>query len=96
MIDGFDGDERYYAGLVAERLGIPIQFRDLGGKILDPAWAEACVHTAEPVSYPLNLIADRRQYQISRIILGRAVCRYIPAIVHSGYTIKHGCQRACD
>jgi hypothetical protein len=42
---------------------------------LDPAWAEACVHTAEPVSDPLNLIADRRQYQISRIILGRAVCR---------------------
>ena len=35
VIDGFDANERYYAGLVAERLGIPIHFRDLTGKLYD-------------------------------------------------------------
>ena len=62
VIDGFDRNERYYAGLVAERLGIPIHFRDLSGKIFDPAWAEAGVHTPEPVANPLNLVSDREQY----------------------------------
>jgi asparagine synthase (glutamine-hydrolysing) len=63
VIDGFDRNERYYAGLVAERLGIPIQFHDLSGKIYDPAWAEAGVHTPEPVANPLNLVSDREAYQ---------------------------------
>ena len=63
VIDGFDGNERYYAGLVAEHLGIPIHFRDLTGKMFDPAWAEADVHTAEPLANPLNLVSDRKEYQ---------------------------------
>ena len=63
VIDGFDRNERYYAGLVAERLGIPIQFRDLSGKMFDPTWAEAGIHTAEPTANPLNLVSDRQQYQ---------------------------------
>ena len=64
VIDGFDRNERYYAGLVAERLGIPIEFHDLSGKIYDPAWAEAGVHTPEPVANPLNLLSDREAYQV--------------------------------
>lgn len=63
VIDGFDRNERYYAGLVAERLAIPIQFRDLSGKMFDPTWAEAGIHTAELTANPLNLVSDRRQYQ---------------------------------
>jgi asparagine synthase (glutamine-hydrolysing) len=63
VIDGFDRNERYYAGLVAERLGIPIRFHELSGKIYDSAWAEAGVHTPEPVANPLNLVSDREQYQ---------------------------------
>jgi asparagine synthase (glutamine-hydrolysing) len=63
VIDGFDRNERHYAGLVAKHLAIPIQFRDLGGKIFDPTWAEAGVHTAEPTANPLNLVSDRQQYQ---------------------------------
>jgi asparagine synthase (glutamine-hydrolysing) len=63
VIDGFDRNERYYAGIVAERLGIPIRFQDLSGKIYDPAWAQADVHTPEPVANPLNLVSDREQYQ---------------------------------
>jgi asparagine synthase (glutamine-hydrolysing) len=63
VIDGFDRNERYYAGLVAERLGIPIQFQDSSGKMFDPAWADTGVHTAEPVANPLNLVSDREAYQ---------------------------------
>ena len=63
VIDGFDRNERYYAGLVAEHLGIPIHFRDLTGKTFDAAWVEANVRTAEPLANPLNLISDRKEYQ---------------------------------
>lgn len=63
VIDGFDGNERHYAGMVAEHLGIPIQFHDSTGKMFDAAWEESAVHTSEPISYPLNLVADRRGYQ---------------------------------
>jgi asparagine synthase (glutamine-hydrolysing) len=62
VIDGFDGNERYYAGLVTEHLGIPIHFQDLTGKTFDPDWEGAGIHTAEPVANPLNLSADRRAY----------------------------------
>jgi asparagine synthase (glutamine-hydrolysing) len=63
VINGFDRNERYYARLVAEHLGIPIHFRDLSGKACDPAWAEAEIHTPEPVANPLNLVSDREAYQ---------------------------------
>lgn len=58
LIGGFDSNERYYAGLVAEHLGIPIHFRDLTGKMYDRDWAETAVHTAQPVANPLNLVSD--------------------------------------
>jgi asparagine synthase (glutamine-hydrolysing) len=64
VIDGFDRNERYYAGLVAKHLAIPSQFRDLSGKMFDPTWAEAGIHTAEPAANPLNLMSDRQQYQV--------------------------------
>jgi len=63
VIDGFDGNERYYAGLVAERLGISIQFRDLTGKTVDTGWTETTVHTPEPVANTMNLVSDRKEYQ---------------------------------
>ncbi len=65
VIDGFDGDERYYAGLVAEHLGIPIRFQDLTGSAIDPNWAKTSVRTPEPVSDPMNLVSDRREYQLA-------------------------------
>jgi asparagine synthase (glutamine-hydrolysing) len=61
--DGIDGNERYYAGLVAERLGIPINFRDLTEKVIDPDWDATAVQTPEPVPYPMNLVSDRQQYR---------------------------------
>jgi asparagine synthase (glutamine-hydrolysing) len=63
VIDGFDGDERHYASLVAEHLGIPIHFRDLTESALDSDWAEADVHTSEPLANPLNLVSDREEYR---------------------------------
>jgi asparagine synthase (glutamine-hydrolysing) len=63
VIDGFDRNERYYAGLVAEHLGIPIHFRDLTGKVVDPAWTETAVQTPEPVKNPMNLVSDRGEYR---------------------------------
>jgi asparagine synthase (glutamine-hydrolysing) len=65
VIDGFDGNERYYAGLVARHLGIPITFHDLTGNVIDPAWAETSARTPEPVVDPMNLVADRREYQLA-------------------------------
>ena len=63
VIDGFDRNERYYAGLVAEHLGISIHLRDLTGKTFDHNWAETAVHTPEPVANPLNLVSDCEEYQ---------------------------------
>jgi len=62
LIDGLDQNERYYAGVVAERLGIPIHFRDRSPKTIDPRWNRTAVHTPEPVSDPRNLAGDREQY----------------------------------
>lgn len=63
VVDGFDGNEQYYAGLVAEHLGIPIDFQDLTGRVIDPNWAESRVSTPEPVTDPMNLVFDRREYR---------------------------------
>jgi asparagine synthase (glutamine-hydrolysing) len=63
VIDGFDRNERYYAGLVAERLRIPIHFQDSTGSVIDPDWMNAAVHTPEPVTDPMNLVSDRREYR---------------------------------
>ncbi len=63
VIDGADCDERYYAGSAARYLGIPIHFRDLTGRTFDPDWEDSGVHTPEPVSSPMNLLSDRREYR---------------------------------
>src|SRR6202023_2555541 len=40
VLDRIDGNERHYASLVAERLRIPIHFRDRSGRMIDPDWEE--------------------------------------------------------
>src|ERR1051326_5217212 len=53
VVDGIDGNERYYAGLVAKRLEIPIRFNDSSAPF-DPNWDRTAVHTPEPVPHPIN------------------------------------------
>ena len=67
VVDGLDGNERYYAGLVAQRLRIPIHFWDVGARAIDPDWQETRIHTAEPCADPTNLAA------------GFEECRFIAA-----------------
>jgi asparagine synthase (glutamine-hydrolysing) len=45
-------DERYFATLVARRLGIPIHFRYLDNEPFDPNWEREQIHTPEPVEGP--------------------------------------------
>jgi asparagine synthase (glutamine-hydrolysing) len=63
VIDGFDGNERHYAALVAGHLGISIEFRDLTERSFDPDWDEIKFHTPEPVACPMNLFSDRDQHR---------------------------------
>ncbi len=62
VIDG-PGSERYYAGLVAEQLGVPIHFLDRSAQMIDPDWNESAIHTPEPVANPMNLMVDREEYR---------------------------------
>ena len=56
ILDGvMDNNERYYANLVAEHLGIPIHFFDRSEHLIDPNWEEAGIRTPEPVLDPTNL-----------------------------------------
>lgn len=41
-------DEGFYAGLVAEQIGIPIEYRDGDEDFIHQNWEKACFHTAEP------------------------------------------------
>jgi asparagine synthase (glutamine-hydrolysing) len=61
--DGFDSDERYYSGLVASFLGIPIHYRDLGEKLAQGLWSWAAWHTPEPSGNGMNPNADGAYYQ---------------------------------
>jgi asparagine synthase (glutamine-hydrolysing) len=64
VLDGvMDSNERYYAGLVAERLGIPIHFFDRSEKLIDPDWERAEVRTPEPVLDATNLTLEREEYR---------------------------------
>jgi asparagine synthase (glutamine-hydrolysing) len=64
VLDGvMDNNERYYAGLVAERLGIPIQFLDRSESIVDPDWEQSEVRTPEPVLDATNLALDRQEHR---------------------------------
>ncbi len=64
VLDGvIDSNERYYAGLVAEHLGIPIHYFDRSKNLIDPHWEEAGVRTPEPVQDPTNLILEQKEYR---------------------------------
>ncbi|MDO8432474.1 MAG: asparagine synthase-related protein [Candidatus Binatus sp.] len=56
-------DERYYAGLVAARLGIPIHFRALDDLMIDPGWQSAALSTPEPVAYPLARAEELKYFR---------------------------------
>jgi asparagine synthase (glutamine-hydrolysing) len=57
VYDGHD-EERAYAGLVADHLGIPIHFRDGMSDLIDPDWERTSFRTSEPIPYPTNLRSD--------------------------------------
>src|SRR5206468_3633823 len=59
LVEGLDRNERLYAGLVAERLGIPIHFRDRGAKTIDPDWYKRTIHTPEPMANPTSLLENQ-------------------------------------
>jgi asparagine synthase (glutamine-hydrolysing) len=64
ILDGvMDNNERHYASLVAEHLGIPIHFFDRSEDLIDPHWEEAGVRTPEPVQDPTNLILEQKEYR---------------------------------
>src|SRR5579864_3559412 len=44
-------EERYYAGLVADRLGIPIHYSVRDDKVIDPEWDRRPLRTPEPAAY---------------------------------------------
>ena len=47
-ITSFGPDEGFYAGLVAEKIGIPIEYLDGDEESIHPNWENAQYHTAEP------------------------------------------------
>jgi asparagine synthase (glutamine-hydrolysing) len=53
-----DPDERYYAGLVADKLRIPIHYRNLSKNPIEPDWSGTAIHTPEPVASPLSVTAE--------------------------------------
>jgi asparagine synthase (glutamine-hydrolysing) len=62
VFDGID-QERCYATMVAEHVGIPISFRDGNAEGIDSNWEQSAYHTPEPPSNPLILAKDRAFYQ---------------------------------
>jgi asparagine synthetase B (glutamine-hydrolysing) len=52
VIEGFDGNERHFARMVAEHLGIPIHFRDLTESVLDSDWAKVTSTLLSPSPIP--------------------------------------------
>src|SRR5206468_552221 len=64
VCDSLDGGERYYAGLVAEKLEIPIDIDDSSNRSVDPRWYETRIHTAEPIVNPTDLAGGRERRPI--------------------------------
>jgi asparagine synthase (glutamine-hydrolysing) len=62
VFDGID-QERHYATMIAERLGIQISFRDGNAEGVDANWEQTHFHTPEPPSNPLILAKDLAFYQ---------------------------------
>ena len=63
VMTGIDRNERFYAGLVAEHLKIPIQFLDRGPRIIDRDWNDIQIHTPQPVLDPTALTLWREQFR---------------------------------
>jgi len=59
-LDAEQPSEKYYAGLVARRLGIPIHFFTWNDKSFDPDWENSSFHTPEPRHDTWELMAWQR------------------------------------
>jgi asparagine synthase (glutamine-hydrolysing) len=57
------GNDRRYAQMVADHLGIAIDFYDGDRERIDPEWNNAQIHTSEPVVFPFNVAVQRRYYR---------------------------------
>jgi asparagine synthase (glutamine-hydrolysing) len=72
VFDGFDGNERFYAGQVAKHLGIAIHFRDRMSPLVDERWSDGVLRTPEPVVDPTVLESDMQQFRaiasVSRVM----------------------------
>ncbi len=51
----FEREEGQYAGMIAERLGIPIEYSDWKKLSIHPGWEQIPFHTSEPVSNAVTL-----------------------------------------
>jgi asparagine synthase (glutamine-hydrolysing) len=71
--DGYD-DERYYAGLIARRLGIAIDFRRWDPQSVDAEWYRGTFHTPEPLPYPTSISSDSTYFR--RVALHSRVVFY--------------------
>jgi asparagine synthase (glutamine-hydrolysing) len=63
LLDGLDGNERYYAHLVAAHLQIPINTSDLSDTLLDAGWERAAIRTPEPIGNPTQLGTELAQFR---------------------------------
>jgi len=60
--NGYD-EERYFAGLVAENLGIPIEFQGWSADMAPLDWCGTHFHVPEPTPYPNYLAAGRAYHR---------------------------------
>jgi asparagine synthase (glutamine-hydrolysing) len=62
-VGSYGPDERHYAGLVARRLDIPIQFQVDENKPVDLNWERKRIHTAEPATSPWGVPAAEESWR---------------------------------
>ena len=63
LLDGIDGDEGYYAHLVAAHLQMQICEWDLSDQLVDAGWEQAGIRTPEPVGNPTQLATELAQFR---------------------------------
>jgi asparagine synthase (glutamine-hydrolysing) len=56
-------EERYYSGLVAKRLGIPIHYRVRDDNVIDPEWSRRPIRTPEPAVYSVARAQEVNRYR---------------------------------
>ena len=56
-------EERYYSGLVAQRLGIPIHYRVRDDNVIDPEWSRRPIRTPEPAAYSVARAQELDRYR---------------------------------